>query len=69
MMRSTEDFPDPFAPITPILAPGKNDRLMPRSTSRSGGWKRRRSRMVKMYWGGIPPVCPAPPGRGAGGPR
>ena len=26
MMRSRVDLPEPFAPSTPILAPGKNDR-------------------------------------------
>ena len=37
MIRNTDDFPEPFAPMTPILAPGKKERLIPRSTSRSGG--------------------------------
>jgi hypothetical protein len=26
MIRSNEDFPDPFGPITPIFAPGRNER-------------------------------------------
>ena len=32
MMRSTVDLPAPFAPSTPIFAPGKNDREMFAST-------------------------------------
>jgi len=35
--RSNEDFPEPFNPSTPILAPGKNDRLMSRRMVRFGG--------------------------------
>src|SRR5262245_50064187 len=53
MMRRSDDLPAPFAPRTPIFAPGKNARLMPRRISRLGGTTFRRSRMVKMYWGGI----------------
>jgi hypothetical protein len=26
MIRSSVDLPEPFEPMTPILAPGKNDR-------------------------------------------
>ena len=37
MMRSREDLPEPFRPSTPILAPGKNDRLMSRRMVRFGG--------------------------------
>ena len=37
MIRRSDDLPEPFAPMTPILAPGKNERFMPRRTSRSGG--------------------------------
>src|SRR5262252_1852536 len=53
MMRRRVDLPAPFAPRTPIFAPGKNARLIPRRISRLGGTTFRRSRMVKMYWGGI----------------
>ena len=53
MMRSSVDLPAPLAPSTPILAPGKNARWMPRRISRLGGTTFRRSRMVKMYWGGM----------------
>ena len=34
---SSEDLPEPFRPSTPILAPGKNDRLMSRRMVRLGG--------------------------------
>ena len=37
MMRRSDDFPDPLAPMTPILAPGYIEMLMPFRTSRSGG--------------------------------
>ena len=37
MIRSSEDLPEPFRPSTPILAPGKNDRLMSRRMVRLGG--------------------------------
>ena len=37
MMRNTVDLPAPFAPSTPIFAPGKNDRLTSLRMSRSGG--------------------------------
>src|SRR5438874_2289696 len=53
MIRSSDDLPAPLDPRTPILAPGNIEMLMPRSTSRSGGWNRRRSRMVKMYCAGM----------------
>src|SRR5262245_57152288 len=53
MMRRRVDLPAPFAPRTPIFAPGKNARLIPRRISRLGGTTFRRSRMVKLYWGGI----------------
>src|SRR5881397_2940964 len=53
MMRSRDDLPAPLAPSTPILAPGNIEMLMPRSTSRSGGWNLRRSRMVKMNCAGM----------------
>src|SRR5689334_2211203 len=54
MIRSSVDLPLPFAPSTPILAPGYIEMLMPFRTSRSGGWNRARSRMVKMNCGAIP---------------
>src|SRR5215467_8946496 len=53
IMRRSEDLPAPFAPSTPIFAPGKKERLIPRRISRLGGTTFRRSRMVKMYWGGM----------------
>ena len=37
MMRSRVDLPEPLRPSTPILAPGKNDRLMSRRMIRLGG--------------------------------
>ena len=37
MIRSRLDLPAPFEPITPILAPGKNEMEMFSSTVRSGG--------------------------------
>ena len=37
MIFSSEDFPEPFRPSTPIFAPGKNDRLMSRRMTRLGG--------------------------------
>jgi hypothetical protein len=37
MIFSSVDLPAPFRPSTPILAPGKNDRLMSRRMSRFGG--------------------------------
>src|SRR5262245_8562413 len=80
MMRRSDDLPAPFAPSTPILAPGKNARLMPRRISRFGGTTFRRSRMVTMYWGGLAvpvahgaaparPPCRCPSTRDAGDPR
>src|SRR5262249_44158664 len=36
-----------------IFAPGKKARLIPRRISRLGGTTFRRSRIVKMYWGGM----------------
>ena len=37
MILSKVDLPEPFRPRTPILAPGKNDRLMSRRMMRLGG--------------------------------
>ncbi len=37
MIFSSVDLPEPFRPSTPILAPGKNDRLMSRRMVRFGG--------------------------------
>ena len=37
MILSREDLPEPFSPSTPILAPGKKDRLMSRRMTRFGG--------------------------------
>src|SRR5919108_4997058 len=54
MTRSSDDLPAPLAPRPPILAAGNIEMLIPDRTSRSGGWNRRRSRMVKMNWGPMP---------------
>src|SRR4051794_35980221 len=53
MILSSDDLPAPLPPRTPILAAGNIEMLIPDRTSRSGGWNRRRSRMVKMNWGAI----------------
>ena len=37
MILRSVDLPEPFRPSTPILAPGKNDRLMSRRMWRLGG--------------------------------
>ncbi len=37
MIFSSVDLPEPLTPSTPILAPGKNDRVTPFSTSRPPG--------------------------------
>jgi hypothetical protein len=37
MILSRLDLPEPFRPRTPILAPGKNERLMSRRMTRFGG--------------------------------
>src|ERR1700675_4132116 len=37
MMRKRLDFPEPFTPSTPILAPGKNDSEMSFRITRLGG--------------------------------
>src|SRR5215467_10042238 len=50
MMRRSVLFPAPFAPSTPILAPGKKDSQMPFRISRLGGTTFLRSFIVKMYW-------------------
>ncbi len=50
MMRSRVLFPAPFAPRTPIFAPGRNASQMSLSTVLSGGWTLVRPFIVKMYW-------------------
>src|SRR5688572_8326231 len=50
MIRRSVDLPAPFAPRTPILAPGRNDSQIPRRISRCGGTTFRRLTIVKMYW-------------------
>src|SRR5262245_12746186 len=68
MIRSSDDLPAPFAPSTPILAPGKNDSEMSFSTSLSGGWNRLTLRMVKMNCALMRATVPARPvGHGAWG--
>ncbi|CFO10281.1 Uncharacterised protein [Bordetella pertussis] len=37
MILSSVDFPEPFRPSTPILAPGKKEREMSRRICRLGG--------------------------------
>ena len=37
MIFRSEDLPEPLRPSTPILAPGKNERLMSRRMARLGG--------------------------------
>jgi hypothetical protein len=37
MILSSDDLPAPFSPSTPILAPGKKDKLMSRRMTRFGG--------------------------------
>ncbi len=49
MIFRSDDLPAPFRPMTPILAPGKNDSQMPRRISRPGGTTFFRPFMVKMY--------------------
>src|SRR5712692_8859436 len=49
MIRSRLDFPAPLAPSTPILAPWKNDSLIPRRISRLGGTTLRRSFITYAY--------------------
>ena len=36
MMRKSDDLPEPLGPMTPILAPGRNDSQMPFRISRWG---------------------------------
>src|SRR5512133_513109 len=50
MIFSSVDLPDPFRPITPILAPGKKDRETPLRMWRFGGTILPRRFMVKTYW-------------------
>ena len=49
MIRSSVDFPEPFGPSTPILAPGQEGEQMSFSTFLSGGWTRDSLYIVKMY--------------------
>src|SRR5512143_994523 len=49
MIRNSVDLPDPFRPSTPILAPGKKDRLMSRRMTRFGGTTRETRFIVYMY--------------------
>src|SRR3954469_334011 len=50
LILSSVDLPDPFRPSTPILAPGKNERLMSRRIVRLGGTTLDTRFIVKMYW-------------------
>src|SRR6185437_10648593 len=50
MILSIVDLPAPFRPSTPILAPGKKERLMSRRMTRFGGTTLPTPCMVKMYW-------------------
>src|SRR5947207_1822811 len=49
MILSSVDFPAPFGPSTPILAPWKNESQIPRRISRLGGTTLRRSFMTNAY--------------------
>ena len=49
MILSSVDLPEPLRPSTPILAPGKNDRLMSRRMVRLGGTTLDTRFIVKMY--------------------
>ena len=51
MIRSSVLLPAPFAPSTPIFAPGRNASVIPSSSTRSGGTTLRRSCMVKTNSG------------------
>src|SRR5579862_9650825 len=50
MILSSDDLPAPLSPSTPILAPGKNDRLMSRRMTRLGATTLDTRFIVKMYW-------------------
>src|SRR5579863_2117993 len=50
MIFSKVDLPEPFSPSTPILAPGKKDRLMSRRMVRFGGTTLDTRFMVYIYW-------------------
>src|SRR5438128_153067 len=49
MIRSSDDFPAPLAPSTPIFAPWKNDSQIPRKISRLGGTTFFRSFITYAY--------------------
>ena len=51
MMRSSVLLPAPFAPSTPIFAPGRKDSVISSRMTRSGGTTLRRSRIVKTNSG------------------
>ena len=46
MILRSELLPEPFSPSTPILAPGRNESQMSRSTTASGGCARPRPFIV-----------------------
>ena len=50
MIRKRVLLPAPFAPRTPILAPGRNASQISFRTVLSGGWTLLRPFIVKMYW-------------------
>ncbi|MBV6476560.1 MAG: hypothetical protein MOGDAGHF_02155 [Rhodocyclaceae bacterium] len=50
MIFSSVDFPEPFRPSTPILAPGKKDSEMSLRMWRLGGTILPTRFMVKTYW-------------------
>ena len=54
MIRSSDDLPEPLAPMTPILAPGKKANVMFSSTFLSGGCTFVTSRIVNMNSGMAP---------------
>src|SRR3569832_1149615 len=63
MMRSSVDLPEPLRPITPILAPGKNDREMSFKISRLGGTTLPTRFIVYMYCAMIDPLVGVPVAR------
>src|SRR3569833_1887264 len=60
MMRSSVDLPEPLRPITPILAPGNNDREMSFKISRLGGTTLPTRFIVYMYCAMIDPLVGVP---------
>ncbi len=64
MIFSSVDLPAPLEPMTPILAPGKNDSQMPLRISRLGGTTLRRSFITNTYCCAMAAAVYAGAGRG-----